>query len=67
MHRDEVGGLLHESVEGGGSCQQHMIVSRQLDEARALDQSRDIAPLLERRDTVARSVKHQSGDAHLFR
>jgi hypothetical protein len=44
-----------------------MIVSRQLDEARALDEPSDIAPLLERRDTVARAVKHQGGDAHLFR
>ena len=26
-----------------------------------------MAPLLERRHTVARAVKHQSGDTHLFR
>jgi hypothetical protein len=38
-----------------------MIVSWQLDETRALNQSRHIAPLLETRHTVASAVKYQSG------
>ena len=69
VRHDEVDGLLEELVEGWRpcQCQQRMIVSRELDEARALDQSRDIPPLLERRNTVARAVKDQSGGAHPFR
>jgi hypothetical protein len=67
IRREEMGSLVEELVEGWRPCQQHMIVSRQLDEARARDEPSHVAALLERCHAVALAVKHQSGDPHLFR
>src|SRR5262249_16279445 len=60
----EVRRLVEELIESRGPRQQHMIVSRQLDEARTRNDPGHTAALLHWCNAVALTMEHEGGDAY---